>query len=237
MNKEQILEIFASNGIREVKIFIPDENDLVTAIVSREQIDGKYVPSLHAINNAIIDIEKTNLKISVAIVENNLFQIDTTLKLLLNHKYPDLFRNFFLSNNDDLYCAYIEPKKQLEDSEKNEIEESIKKFMRNFPKSKTTVFWIAPFNQPTKTKILNLVRLNSPVSLDTMFATLTQQGFLVPTKQHLSKTIDRFRKENLIIRRKDGGFILTNKAIHKLSTKINRESPDVKRILAKANQK
>ena len=79
--------------------------------------------------------------------------------------------------------------------------------MRNFPKSKTTVFWIAPFNQPTKTKILNLVRLNSPVSLDTMFATLTQQGFLVPTKQHLSKTIDRFRKENLIIRRKDGGFI------------------------------
>lgn len=158
--------------------------------------------------------------------------IDTDYKVMLMITYPDEIRNSFVSLETGGANIWIEPKVLLS----KELETSVRAKTFNFfqhLKIEIKSIQITTNNRiPTDTFLLKTLREISPASLESIKDSLDQRSFSVPNETWLNHTLDRLRKKGLVVRKRSGQYFLSYRALSKLGTSKDRNSPDVRRALA-----
>lgn len=233
MHSEKIVNAFLGAGIKPLKISHSKfDSSSIVELEKTIDTDGKIHPSTVTVARIRNSLEEEGINILIVYVDGEAVSYSTSLRMLLNKSFPDSFRNIFTSDEAENLNVYIEPKRHFESVEQNECNALIMKFIELMDLKNIEIVWISKDNLPSNTAILGTIKRIAPADVERIKVMLEAQGFSLPEIKFLQRSIDKLRKNNMIIRRKDGKYFLSAKAIEVLSTKVGRNSSDIKRVLA-----
>ncbi len=198
--------------------------------VSRDK-KGAQRPSNYKLRRLSESFEQKGWQVAFVLVENDREDVQGSVKTALFRFFPDIVRNAFVSYNDKSITVWVEPKKVLTNAEEDALTSKTEELLQVMDIQLEAVRITSSENVPTRTACLNAIRLKSPVTLQELQTVLTERGFHIPNIEWLSKMLDSLRKFGVILRRKNGQFILTLDGLKSLGTAKNRRSPDISRAL------
>lgn len=233
MQHEIIKQIMIKNNLHEYELmYSNDSKEFILVINKNINNEGLLIPSVHKMSKIKNEIESQNINIVIIVSDGTEIEYSSSLKIAISKNFEDRIRNIYVSNSDNKLTIYIEPKSELLNKEQTQIEKLVSKFFDLMKIEDRFVIWLNKRQYPTKTAILSILRSGSPMSLEQLIMALETKGFQIPENKIVTRMLDKFRISKEIIRRSDGGYILSLSTITRLSTKLNRESPDIKRALA-----
>ena len=95
------------------------------------------------------------------------------------------------------------------------------------------VHWAASTSQtPSLIVLLAAIKATAPADLDSIRQALRERDYPLDDEDWLRKKLDLLRKRDLLVRRHDGRYALTEQALASLSVRTSRASSDVTRALA-----
>lgn len=163
--------------------------------------------------------------------------IEAGLRATLLHAFGASLRNCFLSTDKRVANLWVEQKKHIENDEMQLIAKRAREFLQNFNLTEVNVLSTSMENIPGVLACLRVIRSLAPVKTDRLAERLIELGFSIPSIDWMSRRVDSMRKEGRIVRREDGGYVLSLNSLLNLGTAKGRESPDIQRLLALASSK
>jgi hypothetical protein len=175
-------------------------------------------------------------RIDFILIDEEARHIEESLRASLLSSFPHDVRNSFFSSGDGHSQAWIEFKGQTDAETMVRLEEHIRKFAEVFSLKDLTMIRLGDTEAATKIETLSAIRQLAPVNVATLMGELVSQGLGVPSQDWMNRRLDALRRSYLVLRRGDGTYVLTAKALTQLGTRKDRRSPDVRRFLAIARQ-
>lgn len=237
--KSEVEALILENGIELAGPIASnqDEDPTYLAFVKTKILPNKKrKPSAFELNNISKKAIKTGIRLSFVLIEGERDDLDGSIKTMLLGKFPEIIRNSFSTFAGEAADIWIEPKRVVDENQREEIENSISSFLGFLNITVKSVNLTQTENIPTPTAILRVVRVLAPCSVDEIILYLSKKDFSVPNNVWLNHSMDKMRKSGLVFRKKNGQFILTLKGLTSLGTSKNRLSPDVTRALAIAQK-
>ncbi|MCY4259475.1 MAG: hypothetical protein OXC91_04340 [Rhodobacteraceae bacterium] len=124
----------------------------------------------------------------------------------------------------------------LGEDQEGEVHSIVSEYMQAIDKQPFHINILGDGNIPADTTMLRMLRIMAPVTIEELKSALTEKEFHIPSRQWLNRTLDRFRKSKLVVRRQDGHYFLTAGCLKRLGTMIGRDSPDIHRALVLNNR-
>lgn len=205
-----------------------------TVLISRDA-DGKQQPTKMRLNEARSYFEGREISLHFILYNSETSDLETGLRATLMLVFPSL-RNVFCSINDGRASVWIEPKTQLEEPLLKEIETHTKNFFQLVGIHLEVIQSTSDERTPTKTAMLDSVRIIAPADRAALMERLRARDFVVPSEDWLKRRLDSLRKSGAIVVGTDGKISLSLRTLRSLGTKKNARSPDVTRLLALARQ-
>lgn len=233
-NEEKIREILISHGIDLAGPIVKDDSDEMRSyafIRATQDSAGKRIPSNFRLKQISDSLLEQNMHVSFIVTDNNIGSIEETIKSALMVSFPDLIRNAFISSPNRGALIWVEPKRFLSEADEAGIRKKCIDLLKVLGHSLDEVRFTSTENTPTRTVCLKCIRQNAPISKDKLAEALTNEGFHIPGGEWLPRMLDSLRKAGLVMRRKDGGFVLTYIALLNLGTTKGSGSPDIERAL------
>lgn len=193
-------------------------------------------PSENALRTARSRLLDLGYLIDFIFVDDESRNIEESLRASLISSFPHDVRNAYFSYIDGNPKIWIDFKRPLEEQVLNRLQNHLATFSDLFALPKTSYAALGDINTPTRIEILSTIRQLAPVSVSTLANALLGRSFTVPSTDWLNRRLDVLRKTHLVIRRKDGSYVVTMEALAKLGTRKGRGSPDVQRLLALARR-
>lgn len=234
MLEADIVEKIKNQNIDIVGNLVKDVNESSTYYafiqISRDK-SCLQKPSNKKLNDISEYFQKEKIKLSFILVENDTDNIEASIKTSLFRFFPDLVRNVFIEPEKNGIIVWIEPKKTLESKQEKEINEKIDDLCKFLNITLTGLKFTSSENVPTPTACLSIIRRKAPINLEKLQEELLKERFFVPSKEWLSHLIDKLRKTQRLLRRKDGAYVLTLTGLKALGSSKNRKSADIQRAL------
>jgi hypothetical protein len=198
--------------------------------------DGRKSPSGRALADARSSLLELGYEVDFILIDEETRNLEESLRASLLSSFPDDVRNSFCSADTGHPHAWIEFKRQADAQTKSRLEEHLRKFADLFSLSGLPMTPIGEANTATKIEILTAVRQFAPVDVPTLAKELAARGHDVPSPDWTNRRLDALRKNDLVLRRRDGTYVLTTKALVHLGTGRGPRSPDIRRVLALARR-
>lgn len=198
--------------------------------------NGRKSPSgrtLAAVRSRLLNL---GYVVDFILIDEKARDIEESLRASLLSSFPDDVRNSFFSPGEKNPQAWIEFKAPADAEITRRLEEHLRKFADLFSLPSLSMAPIGEANTATKIEVLSAVRQLAPVDVATLARKLAAQGHGVPSPDWTKRRLDALRKSNLVLRRRNGTYVLTAQALARLGTRKNSRSPDVSRVLALARR-
>lgn len=205
-----------------------------TILISRDA-EGKQQPTKLRLNEARSYFEGREISLHFILYDTATSDLETGLRATLMLVFPSL-RNVFCSINDGRASVWVEPKVQLKEIEFNEIKIHTKSFFQLVGIHLEVIQSTSEERIPTKTAMLDSVRIIAPTDRAALTERLRAKNFVVPSEDWLKRRLDSLRKSGAIVVGADGKISLSLRTLRSLGTKKNARSPDITRLLALARQ-
>jgi len=192
---------------------------------------GAQRPSNHALRKITDSFNEVLLQVTFILVEDDREDILANVKAMLLRTFPEFVRNVFPTFGDQGVVVWVEPKKLLQPDEEATLISKSEEFLEFLNTPLVSFHITTTQNIPTRTACLNLIRLHSPLDQQRLRAELLARGFHIPSDDWLSNMLDKLRKADFILRRKNGQYTLTLFGLEALGSAKNRRSPDIVRAL------
>ncbi len=234
----RITDILAEMNILLAGVIVSDSSRPDTYFVPLRlaRVDGRRSPSGRTLASARSSLEKLGFTVDFILIDNAARDIESNLRTSLLVSFPDDIRNSFFTQEGPKPQAWIQFKRSPAPGTIGRLEAHLRQFADLFSLKGLAMVPIVEANTATKTEILSLVRQLAPVDVATLARELARRGHDVPSPDWTKKRLDALRKSNLVLRRADGGYVLTAEALARLGTRKNARSPDVSRLLALARR-
>lgn len=240
MPKRKELEaLIAEKGVNLAGPIVSNQDEEPTYLAfvkAKITTDGRREPSAFALNRISASALGLGIHVSFVLIDGGRDDLDGSVKTMLFGKFPDIIRNSFSTFAGKTADIWIEPKQILDANQRAEIESSISSFLGFLNFTAKSINITQTENIPTPTALLRTIRICAPCSADEITEHLSKNKFAVPNKVWLNHALDKLRKSGVVVRKKNGQFILTLKGLTSLGTSKNRLSPDVTRALAIAQK-
>jgi len=198
--------------------------------------NGAKSPSGRALAFARSALLELGYTIDFILIDEETRHVEEGLRASLLSSFPDSVRNSFFSPGAKHPQAWIEFKGQPDSETTRRLEEHLRKFAELFSLPSLSMIRLGETDAATKIEILSAVRQLAPVDVATLERELTSQGLGFPSRDWANRRLDALRKSDLVVWRRDGTYVLTEKALAQLGTRKDRKSPDVRRFLALARR-
>lgn len=198
--------------------------------------DGKKSPSGRTLALARSSLLQHEYAIDFILIDEESRQIEESLRASLLSSFPNDVRNSYFSSDEGHPQAWIEFKTQPNAETTRRVEEHLRKFADLFSLPSLSMRSLGEADTATKIEILSAIRQLAPVDLPSLVRKLTAQDLNVPSIDWANRRLDALRKSHLVLRRHDGTYVLSRKALELLGTRKHRRSPDISRLLALARQ-
>lgn len=169
----------------------------------------------------------------------DLDDIAISLRAVLRHGFPDLITDVHVSfETSTSAVVWVEPKAAIDSDEEERLEEETRSELARFGVT-CQAFGIVTTQRPEPSiaAILRAVKVHAPASLAMLSRDLLQRGFFSPSEEWLSRKLDVARKRGLVLRGKDGRFVLTASGLEVVPWSRTASSSDVDRMLSLARRK
>jgi hypothetical protein len=232
LDTDTIRKLIEHHGINGAGSIISSPDDpthyyIPIVITSESAVHQK----LKTLKNILHD-QDINLNFLV-IHESNL-DIEVGIRASLITSFPDHVRNVFLSSTGEAATVWIDQKVSLSKEQSAAIGVHVQKIAELHGIKKCNIGWIREGNVATKLELLASIRLLAPVDCAKLMEYLKSLHFDVPSEDWVNRKFDLLRKEGFLVRRADRRYVLTIQALKSLGTQKNRNSPDLRRLLALA---
>lgn len=196
--------------------------------------ENLQVPSNKKLNDIKSEIALLGVNVEFILTDATKRSIEDGLRASMLHSFPEAIRNSFLTMSGSKAHVWLVPKLAITDDLLKAITKKVGIYLTLFDIEDFSVELTSEANLPSKIVCLTVIRNNSPVSLETIVATLRSRLFIVPSEDWMSRMLDVLRRNGLIIRSKGGLYSLSLAGLKALGTSKGRRSPDITRILALA---
>jgi hypothetical protein len=238
-DEETILALLAQSKIAAIGNVAPsgtgERKYYAFVEVARSQ-QGNQQPSNYTLRKIAALLSGLGIGIHFVLVENGQEDLKNSIKSMLIRQFPELVRTVFSTIDADGIDIWVEPKKALAANDTDTIAREARDFLTSFRVRLRAIQLTSNTNVPTRTACLRVIRIVSPVRLDQLHKELRQRGFDVPNDEWLSHELDKLRKLDFVLRKKQGEYSLTLAGLKALGSEKNRRSPDVIRSLALARR-
>jgi|HubBroStandDraft_1064217.scaffolds.fasta_scaffold36418_2 hypothetical protein len=237
---ERIAALLAERGLPIIGTIVSNpssSNAYFIPLRLTRRADGRKSPSGLALAAARSSLLELGYVVDFILIDEETRNIEESLRASLLGTFPDDVRNSFYSPGEGQPQAWIEFKRQADAGVKRRLEEHLRKFADVFSLPSLSLSPIGEANTATNFEILSAVRHLAPVDLPTLKQELAGRGHDVPSSDWVNRRLDALRKSDLVLRRRDGTYVLTAKALAHLGTRKGARSPDVRRVLALAWRK
>lgn len=234
-----IARIFKDRGIEIAGPVIKDRetsSHLVFVPVESGQ-DRKQTPTNYAISQAEKAAEAVHGEITVVIIQRGNEDVASSIKSLILRRFSDDIRNVFSSVRGNAVSVWVEPKSATTIEKSLEVEQAVKGLVGHLGIELESFINTAEMNLPSETACINIIRKQAPTSFDAIKTELGGRGFEVPGDDWLRKLLDRWRRNQLIHRRRDGTYVMTHRGLQALGSGKTGWSPDVARALDMARRR
>ena len=211
-----------------------DDEETYYAFVKVKYVgNGKIDPSNRKLERIRRCVVTSGYNINfVSVREDDEFDY-STLNTILDRKYNKVISNVFLTRSfNSKWLVWVEIASELDETLKSGIQSTITNFMKMYDLASSEIVFVGEKNYPTPTAILRTLRTIAPASSECLRKDLEKRNFFVPDQTWLNRELDKVRKAELVVRRKDGGFFLSVKCLNGLGSSTDRNSADVRRALA-----
>lgn len=238
----QIESLLISKGLRlsgPLAMQDGDDSYLFAFIKVNKDSDGRQVPSNMMLKKIQKEISETNTSTNIRFILNHESEdsLEVGLRATLLHAFPNYVRNVFLSSDPVGIVAWIVPKSEEAKYSRDEIKRRCEVYFDNASIKFSDAKFTVDENLPSRTAILAELRIAAPAMSENLIERLVEKGFQAPPQSYVSRHLDALRKASLVVRRSDGSFSLTAKALKILGTHKRRNSPDIVRLLDLARRK
>jgi len=236
---EQVHKLLQSHGIDLVGSLVRDGSDsrrIYAFIRLKMDSDNKKEKTNYELTKIANSLINDGVHVSFIITDGEESDVEETIKSSLFRFFSDLVRNVFVSFSNKKASVWIEPKRLLSQEDEENMNEKCAELLHVLEVQLESVRFTSSENVPTRTACLKAIRLHAPIPKENLSKALTERGFHVPSDEWLSRMLDSLRKSGLVLRRKDGGFVLTHSALINLGSAKNSRSPDISRALALARR-
>jgi hypothetical protein len=238
-SKSELEALLVKGGISLAGPIVSNQDEMpsyLAFVKAKFMPDGRREPSAFALNKITASALGLGIQVSFVLIDGERDDLDGSIKTMLFGKFPDAVRNSFSTFAGKTADIWIEPKQILDATQRAEIERAISAFLGFLNLTAKSINITQAENIPTPTALLRTVRICSPCSAEEITQHLSEKDFVVPNRIWLDHSLDKLRKSGVVLRKKNGQFILTLKGLSSLGTSKNRQSPDVVRALAIARK-
>lgn len=210
----------------------PGEPDAVYAFIEVQRNDKNLQePSNLQLHKIRESIAKQGICIEFVLIDASTKDAEAGVRATVLHHFGDKIRNCFMSVDGRAADVWIVPKGQIPPDVMIGAEDKIRIFLDNIGLKLRKIISTTEDNTPSKSACLSILHQASPTSLALLADQIRYRGFVIPSENWLSRTLDNLRKAGLVTRFKDGSYALTLGGIKAIGTAKNARSPDVRRIL------
>ena len=218
---------FSGNVIEDIN----KHNKFYVFIYLRIDSRGRQKPSRKKLKSVFNHFHEKGIEVIFIPMSKYMEHIRNSLCLFAQYNYPRIIKNVFAVFDGEYVDVWIEPNKPIDENTKLEIENKMKEFMRFLNIRLRSLSMTLTGRIASQTAVLKLIRISAPIQHNEIEKILISKGFDTPDNEWLSRMLDRLRKSNKIVRRRDGYFCLSLKALKILGTDKGRNSPDITRAL------
>ena len=230
---EAIARLFADYGVTSVSRVSPnaDTGGHIVHIEARIDRRGRQIPSNYMIATAEKAAIDAHGVIVVVVSRGDIDDVLLSIKSMLMRRYLDIVRNVYCHIEGSGVTVWVEPKASLSYEQVGDLTEEVEAVIGSFDLKLKAVISISDVRLPNDSVILSMIRQAAPVGADDVVTVMTGRGFELPEDDWLTRRLDRLRKRGLVVRLKDGRYVLTRRGLLALGSGKNRSSPDIGRIL------
>lgn len=203
--------------------------------ISRNK-DGHQKPSNLQLKKIRDELAAQGVEINYILNDISDHDLASGLRATLLNAFPDHIRNAFLQIDKRSGLVWIVPKVSGIREILEQITLRVKTYLENADIALEEVRLTVDENLPTRTAILSELRIAAPATVEVLIERLTAKGFTEPPKDYVNRHLDALRKSKQVVRRKDGNYCLTARALKILGTVKRRSSPDITRLLDLAHR-
>lgn len=193
--------------------------------------DGHQKPSNLRLRRVAEDLAAYDVLVNFVLNDVSNMDLEAGLRATLIHAFPDFVRNAFLTLEADGGVVWVVPKGDAIRNSMDDISGRIAIYLENAGIRLSEVRLTVDENLPSRTAILNELRIAAPATQEVLAERLASKGFSSPPLDYLSRHLDALRKTSFVVRRKDGNYCLAANALKVLGTVKKRSSPDITRLL------
>jgi hypothetical protein len=180
------------------------------------------------------------LEVLIALRENEQSaDIEAGLRAVLARTFPGVLQDAFISYPEaDRAFVWIVPAQAIDEGKSAEVHASAVSFLQSVGINCEGVEFLAPLApEPSTAAVLRSIKLLAPADIAALAVDLKRRGFSYPSEKWLAARLDAARKRGLLIRRKDGAFVLTADGLLVVPHTRSRRSSDVERMLLLARRR
>ena len=197
---------------------------------------GEKSPSGRALAVARSSLLALGYTVDFILIDEETRHIEESLRASLLSSFPNDIRNAFFSPSGAQPQAWIEFKGPPDEPTIRRLDEHLRKFAEIFSLPSLSMTRLGETEAATKIEILSAIRQIAPADVPSLMNELISRGLGVPSIDWVNRRLDALRKSGHVLRRRDGAYVLTARALTQLGTHKDRRSPDVRRVLAIARR-
>jgi hypothetical protein len=209
------------------------ENFFVFVAVTRDS-ENRQVPSNRKLHEARQALSVLGATVEFLLTDAQTQDIEAGLRATLLHSFGEDVRNIFLSTENNVAHAWVDPKRALDSAAIAAMQEKARIFLKEFDIPLGSLNTTTGETLPSALACLRVMRQLAPVTASALKDELMRRGFTVPSADWLARRLDALRRGGKIVRLEPGQYALSLRALQELGTIKGRSSPDIARLLALA---
>lgn len=161
-------------------------------------------------------------------------KLETGLQTILEQRFADYIGRieFFWHTANEVTIS-VEEKKSLSGDQRESVNHTINSYLDLAEKSVGHVHLErSEPREPSLPAILRAVKTIAPATIDEIIDHLENHDWHVRSSEWLNARIDLLRKKGLVLRKQDGGYVLSQEGLSTVPHGTSRSSSDVERALA-----
>jgi hypothetical protein len=166
-------------------------------------------------------------------------ELEAGLAALLKLRYPSVAQSCFISSVETgVVEVWLEETEAKAVELPPDMEQALSEYLKVFSLTLGKIHRTGLDKEvPSLLALLRALKTTSPSLPETISGILEGAGFLVPPKRWMEAKLDWLRKQHLILRRKDGCYVMTESGLRVVPHGQGSSSSDVQRALALARRK
>lgn len=235
--EKRIYEVLSSIGAEVIGRIVASNDGIFYLRIAVASAGDKQVPSNSTLLKTKKLLETEGIAVNFLIYDRLTQDIEHGLRTTLLLSFNDHIRNAFIATEKNNVNIWFEQKNaQFDEDTLLQIREKARIYLSNINLELNSISSLNSLNTPSKTAILNAVRIASPGTIDSISDILRSKGFDIPSEDWIKRKVDVLRKSKQILRLSNGCYALTLQTLKLLGSHVSRNSIDIQRFLALARR-